>query len=110
MMMIMFRSRKEKSDLEKREEREREREEFILTCMISCKCVEDKSSSNSDDGDLFYRTRRTRRRCSTVKALSLVRGGGANFLFQAATVRRRFCSQADEGNFSCVLLMREREH
>ncbi len=23
--------------------------------------------------------------------------------------RRRFCSQADEGNFSCVLLMRERE-
>jgi len=86
-MMIMFRNRKEKSDLEKRErEREREREEFILTCKISCKCVEDKSSSNSDDGDLFYRTRRTRRRCSTVKALSIVRGGGANFLFRASTV------------------------
>jgi len=79
MMMIMFRSRKEKSDLEKRE---RERNSFLP----SCKCVEDKSSSNSDDGDLFYRTRRTRTRCSTVKALSLVRGGGANFLFRAATV------------------------
>jgi hypothetical protein len=92
MMMMMFRSRKEKSDLEKRE-RERERERERNSFLPSCKCVEDKSSSNSDDGDLFYRTRRTRRRCSTVKALSLVRGGGANFLFRAGTVGVLFTSR-----------------